>query len=163
MKLIALTGRSKGLRAIVSDKDYAFLSRWKWQRNNKGYIRRTVKQAGRRDRTELMHRVVAGRMGLVGEVDHRNRSRLDCRRSNLRPATRSSNNANTGRKANNTSGFKGVRCERRTKKPKWTARITVNCKEMHLGTFATAHEAAAAYDKAAKRFFGEYAALNGAV
>lgn len=161
MKLIALSGRSTGLSVAVSDEDFDFLNQWKWQRNSRGYARRTAKCAGRPDRTELMHRVVGARMGLPGEIDHKNRDRLDCQRSNLRRATRSGNNANTGLKASNTSGLKGVRCERRTKRAKWTARITVDRKEIHLGTFATAAEAAAAYDRAAEHYFGEYALLNG--
>lgn len=160
MKLIALSGRGTGQYVAVSDVDYPFLCRWKWQQNSHGYVRRTAKKAGCPDRTLLLHKVVAERMGITGEVDHRDRNRLNCCRGNLRPATRSSNNANTSLKVSNTSGFKGVRREPRTKRPTWTARITVNRKEIHLGTFKTSDAAAAAYDAAAARYFGEYASPN---
>lgn len=43
---------------------------------------------------------------------------------------------------NNTSGYKGVNFH----KTKWRARITVDYKEIHLGTFDTALEAALVYD-----------------
>ena len=60
--------------------------------------------------------------------------------------------------ANNTSGFKGV--DRKKRAGKWCARIMINQKAIHLGTFGTAQEAADAYDRAAVSLFGEYAKTN---
>lgn len=61
----------------------------------------------------------------------------------------------------NTSGAKGVRyCEdTATKKrvKRWQARIKVNGKERFVGRFLTKEEAVAAYAKAAKEYFGEFA------
>src|ERR1700743_736212 len=41
-------------------------------------------------------------------VDHKNRDIFNCRKENLRIATRSQNNCNTKKRKDNTSGFRGV-------------------------------------------------------
>ena len=63
--------------------------------------------------------------------------------SNCRWATRTVQARNTKvLSVNNTSGYKGVNLHKET----WRARITVDYKEIHLGTFSTPEEAAEAYD-----------------
>jgi hypothetical protein len=88
------------------------------------------------------------------EVDHINGSRDDNRWCNLREATRSENNANSRRGRNNTSGYKGVW---RAASGRWTACITVNYRQIHLGRFDAPEEAHAAYCAAADKHFGEFA------
>lgn len=85
------------------------------------------------------------------KIDHRDRDPSNTVWTNLRPATTSQNSANMLRK--NKSGFKGVaRAGKR-----WSAKIVVNGKAFHLGTFDTAPEAHAAYKAAAEKHFGEFA------
>ena len=87
------------------------------------------------------------------EIDHIDRDATDNRWCNLRLATSSQNNHNTGVRKNNTHGYKGVsRVGNR-----WTARIRLNWKKYYLGCFATPEEAHAAYVKAAKEMHGEFA------
>jgi len=62
---------------------------------------------------------------------------------------------NSQRRLRNKSGFKGV-CRYRNEE-RFTAQIKVGGKHRHLGYFATAEEAHAAYCAAAQKYFGEYA------
>lgn len=87
------------------------------------------------------------------EIDHINMIRSDNRIANLRRATRHENARNRVAYANSTTGFKGVIRSR----DKFSARITVDGKPLHLGQFDTPELANEAYGAAAKKLFGEFA------
>jgi HNH endonuclease/AP2 domain-containing protein len=91
------------------------------------------------------------------EISHIDENRDNNRWSNLRQATLQQSKWNQ-KKVNNTSGFNGVSWHKQNKR--WMARIGYNDKEIYLGSFATAEEAARAYDEAAIRLFGEFARPN---
>lgn len=91
----------------------------------------------------------------AGVVDHRNRDTLDNRIANLRDATFAQNQYNRTAQANNTSGFKGVSLIKKT--GRYRADIKANGVPRYLGSFATAEEASAAYDAAARDLHGEFA------
>jgi hypothetical protein len=93
-----------------------------------------------------------------GDLDHINGDRADNRRSNLRLADRTQNNANARRRSDNTSGHKGV--SRHGQCNRWQARIRVRGRTIYLGLHKTQEAAAAAYDAAAREHFGEYARLS---
>lgn len=88
-------------------------------------------------------------------VDHEDTCGLNNSWGNIRPATTSQNNSNTRVSKNNKTGIKGVMRDKHGKK--WVAQIKPNGKSTHLGTFETKEEASAAYAKAAKEIFGEFA------
>ncbi|MFY0735623.1 HNH endonuclease signature motif containing protein [Aurantimonas sp. NFXS3] len=89
------------------------------------------------------------------DIDHENRSRDDNRWDNLREATRSQNNINSGPHRNNKSGRKGVSWRKDTQK--WHARIVVDGRTLLLGDFHELQEAIAARDEAEKHHYGEFA------
>lgn len=103
-----------------------------------------------------MHRLLVGAERGI-EVDHKNRDGLDCRRENLRVATRSQNASNSP-SIGGTSKYKGVNWHRA--RGKWAAYIKHNMVRKYLGLFLSEQDAACAYDAAAIRMHGEFAYLN---
>lgn len=79
------------------------------------------------------------------QVDHRNRNRLDNRRTNLRIVTHAQNMHNKSLYCNSTSGFRGVTWSQTRKQ--WRARVGVDGKRIHLGYFKHKHDAAEAAQK----------------
>ncbi len=127
---------------------------WRCSRGSVYYSYRG--QDGKTQNTWLAE-FVMGKSSL-GEWDHKNGNGHDNSYDNLRPCTRSQNMANSGKRVNNTSGFKGVSWHPQAKK--WRAYIKVNGRQISLGLFDLKEDAAKAYDKAAKKYFGEFAVLN---
>lgn len=83
------------------------------------------------------------------EIDHIDGNRANNAIANLRDVTRSVNHENLRRaRSDNAHGFLGVSP---FKGKWWKARITVNGKWQHLGTFRTPEEAHAAYLEAKRR------------
>ncbi len=148
---------TRGYVATVDDED-AHLSVFRWRAQvapRTVYAKRHVRLSDGRWSTQYLHRAV---LPGVPRVDHRDGNGLNCRRSNLRPADRRQNGANARIALSNSSGFKGVNWHRRGRK--WQARIEAGGRQVYLGLFASPEEAARAYDDAARRLQGEYAAVN---
>jgi hypothetical protein len=91
----------------------------------------------------------------ASEIDHRDGNRANNRWNNLRVATSSQNKMNGGRRSDNTSGYRGVRFDKR--RGIWVAEIYANGIKHHIGYFQTAEAAAAAYAEAAARIHGPFA------
>lgn len=144
--------------ALVSVEDYELVSQWAWgavlsTKSNRLYAHRIQLRDGKRT-VMLMHRLVLGlETGDRRTGDHENGNSLDNRRSNLRVATYSQNNAN--KPSRNPSGYKGVTLDKGS--GKWKAQIKLRSGAKSLGRFDTPEEAAAAYRVAAIKHFGEFA------
>ena len=155
MKHIPL-GRT-GLTALVDDDDYdRLIGMGNWTVVRAATTTYACRQYRDPDTGRLtsvqMHQVVAG----YTFVDHVNGDGLDNRRTNLRPADHSLNGANRRLGSNNTSGYKGVSRH----KTRWQAVLRAKGQRYYLGSYATAEQAARAYDAAAAEHFGPYARLN---
>ena len=122
----------------VDPENYPWLNEYKWSKTSTGYAR-----TGKRSRR--MHRMVMGEPK-GKDVDHMNGDIYDNRKANLRVCSRRENSRN-----HNAAG--GTRLSYGA----WRARIKVDYKELHLGTYATEAEATAAYRSAAAYYFGEFA------
>lgn len=150
---------SRDLAALVDDDDYEQVMQHKWSASPSNRTSYAITGTGAPDgrkTTMSMHKFLTG----WALVDHINGDGLDNRRSNLRPATTLENNRNRRKASNCTSGYKGVTMNARSQRSPWKARIGINGKRRDIGVFATAEEAARAYDKAAKEHYGEFAWLN---
>jgi hypothetical protein len=90
-----------------------------------------------------------------GNIDHADGNPSNNRLANLRECNQSQNMANSRLSSNNTSGVKGVTFEKSV--GKYRARIRVRGKMISLGLHETLDQAAAAYEQAARRYFGEFA------
>lgn len=141
MKTIALTD---GSVALVDDEDFERVSALRWGRMGE-YARSTTRPQ------ELLHRFV---MQTHLHVDHINGDGLDCRKTNLRAATRAQNLANRGAQANNTSGHKGVSWD--SARGRWRASIKVQGRLMSA-RFSSYDEACEWYKTQARSLCGEFA------
>ncbi len=151
MKKIPLT---QGKFALVDDEDFSSLDMLNWfaKKSSSGvFYAATTKNY----KTVFMHRVILNPTENL-QVDHIDGNGLNNTRANLRICTFLDNLKNKRISKNNKTGFKGVVIERN----KYKAQISVNGRSINLGRFITAGEAASAYDKAALKYFGEFASLN---
>ena len=159
MKEIPLT---QGKVALVDDEDFPVINSYKWfahysKRCGHWYAERNIPN-GRGGRKPLgMHRQILG-VGDDHEVDHKDRNGLNNQRHNIRQCIRTFNQGNTKVRVDSTSGKKGVNF--RAEKGVWRARIQFQKKRIHIGDFYSPEEAAAAYNKAALQYFGEFARIN---
>lgn len=144
-----LTVRGVDRPALVDDEDYPLLSRHNWFVNPQGYVFcNTVRP------NCILHRFIMPGSNKAGAlvIDHINRDKFDNRKANLRLVRQAVNCINTPRRSHSKQPYKGVR---RTASNTWLARIGVGGKSVHLGCFRTPEEAAAAYEAAALKFYGE--------
>jgi hypothetical protein len=88
------------------------------------------------------------------DIDHINGDGCDNRIANLREATTAENAMNRVRRADNTSGIKGVSWNKRSSQ--WLVHVGFQGKIVHGGLFDTIEEAKAAREALASRLHGEF-------
>ena len=152
---------SQGKFALVDDEDFERINQWKWSalkdKRFKWYaVRNSPRQLGRRKKLIYMHRVIMNTPEDM-DTDHVDgNDTLNNQRHNLRICTHSQNMANSGKRSNNKSGYKGVFMY----KGVWCAKLKKDGRVVFDKTFHTAEEAARAYDHAAREHFGGFAYTN---
>jgi len=143
---------NQGKVIIIDDDDFDRISKYHWIVCKTGYVKTVVNYE-----TIILHRfIMNAKKGQ--QLDHVNGDTLDNRKENLRFCSTSQNLANRKRFINNRSGYKGV--DWRPIEKKFRARLSINKRAIHLGYFSDPKDAAFAYDRAAKEYFGSFARIN---
>lgn len=151
-----------GFKVLMDKEDIdRFSSNWftiKHKGNSKGMYARTVIKG----KSKYLHRMILNLTDPKIHVDHINGDTLDNRKINLRTCTNRENTKNKKahkkKRATIHSKYKGIHFIPEYKR--WRAKICVDYKSISLGCYSSEEEAALAYDKAAREYFGEYARLN---
>lgn len=160
-----------GLYALVDSTDAELVNQYRWyvktgwqkHRPPVFYAWAYDYSAGRghqnRQHVQL-HRLILNLSPADPDVDHIDGDGLNNRRSNLRHCTDSQNQANRhgATKPGSSSVFRGVTWDKAC--GKWRAIIRAQGTNHHLGLFVCEEDAARAYDRAARRIFGEFATCN---
>jgi len=133
----AIGEMNDGSKFCIDLIDYEIVSKYNWNLGLRGYAKN--KKLG------SMHRfLINPPTDMV--VDHIDGNKLNNKRSNLRVCTRADNSANRV----NVKGYSKV------PSGMYQARICYKGKNMYLGSFDTEKKARKAYEKAAKKLFGEF-------
>lgn len=146
----------KGEPFWFDKEDYDKIKDYCWFYDKKGYVTATEKKT---KKTIFLHVLIMSPVPLNMVVDHkkhppRNEHKYDNRKLNLEIKTQSQNMMNASLSSNNTSGVKGVSWS--NNEQKWKARICINNKQIHLGTFANKEDAILARKNAEEKYFGRY-------
>jgi len=180
---------TQGKYAIVDPQDYPRLSKYKWYASRNKHTFYAVRNRWSKNYSSKlkvkMHREILENLSLASTtqnpvlspvegsklttqnchrnicdgfvIDHINHNGLDNRNANLRLAT-FAQNARNSRRRRNRSGYKGV-CFTKDK-GKYRAVIWHDNTRIHLGYFDSSISAALEYDRAAKKYHGDFAVLN---
>ena len=145
---------TRGFVTLVDDWNYEWLNNYKWYAHQGYAVSTGLNVLG----TLRMHRVILRlAYGDTRHVDHTNHNTLDNREDNLRVCNHMENQRNQKARAG-TSRFKGVHWAK--DRCRWRAQIRFEKRLKALGYYFNEEDAARAYDEAALRHFGEFAATN---
>lgn len=125
--------------------DWEKLKRHYWNICPTGYAAAGTTAGGRM----FFHKEVTNTTSEI--IDHINMNKLDNRKCNLRIADKKINSINRDLQSNNTTGHKGIYFDKRY--GTWNARVTVNRKTIHLGTYSTKEQAIAARIKGEEKYY----------
>lgn len=139
--------------AIIDDEDYHLVKGKVWKEDDKGYVCHYTHDVKTR-----LHRLVMGITDSQIQIDHIDRNKRDNRKVNLRICSSSENKVNQNLNATNTSGYKGVYWDKKSKK--WRTQICINHKQYTFLPQREIHYCAFMYNVAAKLMHKHFAYLN---
>ena len=152
MSLYDKHGFKRQEEVIIDSEDHGIVFGKKWCFNDNGYV--SSSSDGEFIR---LHRLIMGVNGTSQRIDHIDRDPLNNRKENLRFCTQQQNCCNRKVNKGNRSGYKGVEM---VNENSWRVSISAKNKKYYLGTYNDKHDAAMAYNVAAKKLHGEFAWLN---
>lgn len=165
MELVVTNRKGEKFTVLYDECDHELIKSHKWHIDTNGNVGTWIKYDGKWKR-KMLHRLIFDLTDPDIVVDHIHHNRLDNRRSELRVCKQYENQRNRRAKKNGGSKFLGVYIARvknkdgGIKSERFVAGIGINRKYKTIGTFKTEEDAARAYDREAKIYFGEFANLN---
>jgi hypothetical protein len=155
-KIVAIH-KGEPMEILIDTADLPLVEPYYWyvEKSKYTYYASTMTNAGGSSRPKRMHAML---FPSAVHVDHKDGDGLNNRRSNLRPATFSQNNANRRKISGTTSPFIGVSWDK--KRERWFAKVKWQQKQYALGRFLYADEAATVRDIKMLALAGEFAKLN---
>lgn len=141
-----IKGTTKGgVEFLIDKEDYEKVKKYSWVLSKTNRLVANIS-----GKVVYLHRFILGID--KGIIDHINGNNRDNRRENLRVTDCKGNSQN--KISNNKFRVNGIR---KTKQGTYQARITVNYKYLHIGTYKTIEEAIEARKNAEQKYFGEFA------
>lgn len=141
-----------GIPFLFDLEDYNLIKNYTWYEDKDGYILSHTETG-----TIRLHRLVILKEDIKNQsikIDHRYGVKYDNRKSELRIATIQENNRNKTYVSSATSGFIGV--SYRKDRQKWRAYISVNNKQIPLGSYVMFTDAVKARLEAEIKYFEEF-------
>ena len=135
-------------RTKIDIEELDRIKKYRWNYGCRNYVRAIVD-----GKQILLHRFIIN-CPEDKVVDHINGDTLDNRKCNLRICTQVDNMKNQKKNIRNTSGYKGVSWNKKSKA--WEVSITQNGKRHYLGMYKDKEEAIKVRKEAEEKYFGEY-------
>ncbi len=141
-------------KTMIDSKNVEKCKQIKWykrtNRNGSEYVRGSLKGYGKNGEKVFLHKFILDYDG-SSPIDHINNDGLDNRECNLRICTKQENSMN------NHKDYKIVGVNFYKANQKYSARIMVNYKGIHLGYYENIEDAIKARREAEIKYFGEFA------
>jgi len=150
---VILVRLTRGKSTLIDKKDLQLITGHNWRTQSCGGRWYAAGSVGKE--VVLLHRFITNAPSDM-EVDHIDGNGLNNTRANIRICTHAQNMANRKLSKNSRTGFNGVSVFGK----RYRAFIEVRGEKIYLGSFGNKIFAAKAYNRAAYKYFGQYATLN---
>lgn len=143
-----------GSTFIIDTADIPKVSERWWHKNRRGYV--VSSKRNQKPCAICLHEYLLNPQGMPNVIiDHINRNKADCRRSNLRFVTPQQNSMNKSLSKNNRTGYAGVYFD--TRSGCYRAKISFNNHNISLGASDNPEECAQMYNVGSELLFRNYA------